>query len=39
MRFFLDHCVPEKVARILEAEAHTVERLRDHLPTDAPMKQ
>jgi len=36
MRLFADHCVPESVARGLEAGGHDVFRLRDHLRTDAP---
>ena len=36
MRFFIDHCVPETVTRMLETEGHAAERLREHLPTDAP---
>lgn len=34
MRFFADHCVPNSVARALEAAGHEVMRLRDHLPQD-----
>ena len=35
MRFFLDHDVPEEVARVLKAEDHEITRLRDVLPTRA----
>ena len=35
MRFFLDHCVPNRVAQGLEEERHEALRLRDHLATDA----
>ena len=35
MRFFLDHDVPEEVARVLEAEGHEIIRLRTVLPVTA----
>ncbi len=35
MRFFLDHDVPEEVARVLAAEGHEITRLRDVLPVRA----
>ena len=36
MMFFLDHCVPNRVAIMLAADGHRVMRLRDLLPTDSP---
>lgn len=35
MKFFLDHCISNSVARTLEAFGHEVLKLRDYLPTDA----
>ena len=35
MKFFLDHCISNSVARALEAFGHEVLKLRDCLPTDA----
>ncbi len=35
MRFFLDHDVPEEVARVLESERHEITRLREVLPVRA----
>lgn len=39
MRFFADHCVPRSVGEALAGEGHEVERLREHLPTDAPDRE
>lgn len=36
MRFFIDHCVPESVARILEAHKCEVIRLREKTAPDSP---
>lgn len=36
MRFFADHCVPESLAKSLEAAGHDVLRLRTQMATDAP---
>ncbi len=35
MRFFLDHDVPEEIARVLESERHETTRLREVLPVRA----
>jgi predicted nuclease of predicted toxin-antitoxin system len=35
-RFFVDHCVPESVAKHLESEGHDVIRLRERTSTDSP---
>ncbi len=36
MRFLLDHCVPNRVAKLLGEAEHEVIRLRECLPTDSP---
>lgn len=36
MRFFTDQCVPESVAKVLEAAKYDVVRLREKIATDAP---
>jgi predicted nuclease of predicted toxin-antitoxin system len=35
-RFFIDHCIPESVAKVIEAEGMQVIRLRTKTATDAP---
>ena len=36
MRFFVDQCVPESVARTLESHHHDVIRLRERIAPDSP---
>ena len=36
MRLLLDHCVPNRVAKLLGDAGHEVIRLRECLPTDSP---
>ncbi|MEX2307879.1 MAG: DUF5615 family PIN-like protein [Pirellulales bacterium] len=36
MRLLLDHCVPNRVAKLLGEAGHEVIRLRECLPTDSP---
>jgi predicted nuclease of predicted toxin-antitoxin system len=36
MRFFIDHCVPESVARFLESRNYEVIRLREKSAPDSP---
>ena len=36
MRFLLDHCVPNRVGKLLGDAGHEVTRLRECLPTDSP---
>ena len=36
MRLFIDHCVPESVARMLEEHGYEVFRLRDKTAPDSP---
>lgn len=36
MRLFTDHCVPESVPKMLEANGYEVIRLRDKTATDSP---
>jgi predicted nuclease of predicted toxin-antitoxin system len=34
--FFADQCIPESVIKSLQSAGHEVQRLKDHLPVDAP---
>ncbi len=36
MKFFLDHCVPNRVAVALAGDGHEVVHIRDFLATDSP---
>ena len=36
MRFFVDHCVPESVAKLLEESGYQAIRLRDRTAPDSP---
>ena len=36
LHFFVDHCVPARVAESLKAAGHLVTRLRDALPPESP---
>lgn len=36
MRFFVDQCVPESVAKTLEEHGHEAIRLRERIPPDSP---
>lgn len=36
VRFFVDHCIPDSVIRLLIDAGHEVFLLRDHMPTDSP---
>jgi predicted nuclease of predicted toxin-antitoxin system len=36
MRLFVDHCVPESIPKMLEAEGYQVIRLREKTAPDSP---